>query len=864
MTNALAQSSENITSTADILLNLKNGNLASRNVEKDDSFSNLVNTLDANTKKVQTNFIKKAAKTNTSSINQLALNNNNKKTTENKQQAPKEVDDKNLSTNNIDNTKNIENSTQIQNTTDEKDIKKKNETIKEDNSDKKTEDNISSKNTETNDTKEIKDINNSSPVEPSPVFSCDETTQDIKLDEQDKEDIKNIINDILISFGIDTTQNKDLNTEIDESLSKIDTLNEVSGAIEEVFASLDNLNLSEDNKNNLSQTFEQIKNIINNSNKNIKNDINLEAQAKEFLNNLTSKVAKVNENDLSEITLSNDINLENTTTQDETKLNTDNNTDEFTQAIENTIKEIKNALNEKDFDKINQSLEELNNLISEEDNSKIDIDKNLIENVENLETEISTLLKSFDNDNQNAINLTEINENIDNLLNKLETEVSKEAQNLDNETLIETNDIKISENTKEENPLKEILEAFDDFKNSSDYEKLSNEDKEKFNEYVDKITNSLEQNAINSNEIQNTLKADKTNVQETIKEINDFINNNLDNVENDETKPTLNENNLNNIQKETKNTIDLSEVFSQNKNSSNNESFLNQNSNSNLSYDDSFVEPNQTIEADFNTKDVEITQENIEENEINLQKETFVNALQDEMLLDIDFQPEAESGALSVADEVAKMALNQQNSSLNTVSAVHGTISYDNLAPELSMIKNAAQMMKIQNTQSQTQNNIGNDIFNQITNKITQLQDSQGQKLTMVLRPHDLGRLSIELTTNQLGLTTNIIAQNDDVRAYIEKNIDSLRQQLSDAGVNVNNIQIKTMGQEGSTNYQGNNQNFDSNQQQNQDTNNQNQQRQNQQQQKDNRELLANMSNYDLHFAKDFSSILNKTINYSL
>ena len=49
MTEALVQNSENITSTADILLNLKNGNLASRKTETDDSFSNLINTLDANT-----------------------------------------------------------------------------------------------------------------------------------------------------------------------------------------------------------------------------------------------------------------------------------------------------------------------------------------------------------------------------------------------------------------------------------------------------------------------------------------------------------------------------------------------------------------------------------------------------------------------------------------------------------------------------------------------------------------------------------------------------------------------------------------------------------------------------------------------
>ena len=33
---------------------------------------------------------------------------------------------------------------------------------------------------------------------------------------------------------------------------------------------------------------------------------------------------------------------------------------------------------------------------------------------------------------------------------------------------------------------------------------------------------------------------------------------------------------------------------------------------------------------------------------------------------------------------------------------------------------------------------------------------------------------------------------------------------------------------------------------------------------KDRQQMFANMSNYDLHFAKDFSSILNKSISYNL
>ena len=66
---------------------------------------------------------------------------------------------------------------------------------------------------------------------------------------------------------------------------------------------------------------------------------------------------------------------------------------------------------------------------------------------------------------------------------------------------------------------------------------------------------------------------------------------------------------------------------------------------------------------------------------------------------------------------------------------------------------------------------------------------------------------SISVSGNKITGCTNIETDTGTtsiVRMYIEKNINSLRQQLSDSGVNVNTIQIKTAGQEGSTQYDGN------------------------------------------------------------
>ena len=106
------------------------------------------------------------------------------------------------------------------------------------------------------------------------------------------------------------------------------------------------------------------------------------------------------------------------------------------------------------------------------------------------------------------------------------------------------------------------------------------------------------------------------------------------------------------------------------------------------------------------------------------------------------------------------------------------------------------------------------------------------------------------------------MAQNEDVRAYIERNIDSLRQQLSDAGVNVNSIQIKTAGSENSTTYDGNqnlNRDFE---QENQNQQNKDEKNNQQNNNKEAKEVLTSISNYDMSFAKDFSSILNKSLSY--
>lgn len=231
-----------------------------------------------------------------------------------------------------------------------------------------------------------------------------------------------------------------------------------------------------------------------------------------------------------------------------------------------------------------------------------------------------------------------------------------------------------------------------------------------------------------------------------------------------------------------------------------------------------------------------------------------------------------DSGALSVSDEIIKLNLEETGTiSSNTQNT---NIIYDSASNNGIMISNMNNLKNIQLNNIQTpqstdifsKNLESSDILNQITDKISDIQNSESKKLTVVLRPYNLGRLHIELITNKDGLTTNILAQNDDVRNYIEKNINTLRQQLHDAGINVNNIQIKTSGQEGSTRYDGNfnTQNEQNNQNLNQQNNNQNQNNGQNKAYESEYQMFATKLNYDFNFVNDFSSVLSKTLSYGL
>ena len=231
-----------------------------------------------------------------------------------------------------------------------------------------------------------------------------------------------------------------------------------------------------------------------------------------------------------------------------------------------------------------------------------------------------------------------------------------------------------------------------------------------------------------------------------------------------------------------------------------------------------------TVIATKETKEIKDTQ-NTQSDKVDIEQEML-----DEMDVRIEEVSDSSTNTNSqnqsyttAQDEVIKLQI--QNTDKESATPV--AFTFDNTIKNINTINKPIQV------EGATKELNINDILNQIGSKFEQLKDGQSTKITMTLRPNDLGRVTIELLSNANGISTNIIAQNSQVKELLDKNIEILKQQLVQQGINVQNVQVKTVeqnSQAGLNNGYNERQNQQENQGQNQNSreNNQNQQQQHQ------------------------------------
>jgi len=80
-------------------------------------------------------------------------------------------------------------------------------------------------------------------------------------------------------------------------------------------------------------------------------------------------------------------------------------------------------------------------------------------------------------------------------------------------------------------------------------------------------------------------------------------------------------------------------------------------------------------------------------------------------------------------------------------------------------------------------------VINQVKKASAQLSGSRSE-ITIALKPENLGRVNINLISHKGVLTAQISAENNQVKEMLTKGMESLRQNLSEQGVNVGRIVI--------------------------------------------------------------------------
>jgi len=808
------------------------------------NFSTILNNLNSKSEKTKTNFVDKVArKTNTSSINQKVLQQNSKEVKEIKDGSKKlEDDEKNIKdffkkdvkkalkkaqteekTENTENNSVNSSNNNIQQTTALKEPAEATE--------KTSGQTDSAINNATNDTRKdiqstvekLSDINDNSSVKPSPLFLEEEANDTVEKKLGDNEVIS-LIETVSIGNGEQPQPQNKETTSLDKIAQELAQTQDLEGIVEEISESLDDFNLSQQNKEDIQQAFDKIKTIKEN------NSLNITADFEDTTEEIKKVLVDLNEK-LADTDLSNDTKPIFSFGNDEKELISADYQKEFKTTNQPEIKEAKIALSDNQPEiKEKNTDTNINSNQQVEYDDEIEVDDDVIFGDEKVKLKDKIAIDKPESSKVNPEIISLLKENNSDDI-KIDDNIIAQNQ-IENKDNVKDNTV-VSDDKKVETKTEIKTEAKTEAKADSG------------------ILKESDNTVVNKNEEKTTETTQEANKENTENSNNILASNNLNSNSgnqtpfNENSEPKEQQNN-NTQQKNVKVESDFKNTLSEKE------------------FKDDSVN-------DEIAEDIDIQEDNIQESKLYAKVEQNTDIKQEENLEKLAFQEEKlndmilsiskesyTTGALTVADEVAKIAINE-------TSALEPNINISYNGQNNILLNNFQSTIKPQETLlSQMQSKLEqSDILNQITEKFQQIKDGVNQKLTMVLRPNDLGRLSIELINGLKGLTTNIVVQNEHVRNFIEKNINSLRNQLASAGVNVNQIQIKTAGTGESTTYNGN-------PEQENKEGNLYQEQQNKEQQNHNKKqfskenLLASLTNFDTSFADDFSNVLNKTINYSL
>lgn len=142
----------------------------------------------------------------------------------------------------------------------------------------------------------------------------------------------------------------------------------------------------------------------------------------------------------------------------------------------------------------------------------------------------------------------------------------------------------------------------------------------------------------------------------------------------------------------------------------------------------------------------------------------------------------------NAGETAAKLSVDQSAINQNQITGAETFVN--KLDAQLNSMKNASNQAKTLNQ---------SDIMSQVSSKFEQLQQSGNNKVSIVLQPESLGKVSVEIMNSKDGIVAKMTTDSQQVKELFDKNVEALKSNLSSQGVNVNNIKVEC-SQESSNN----------------------------------------------------------------
>ncbi len=137
------------------------------------------------------------------------------------------------------------------------------------------------------------------------------------------------------------------------------------------------------------------------------------------------------------------------------------------------------------------------------------------------------------------------------------------------------------------------------------------------------------------------------------------------------------------------------------------------------------------------------------------------------------------------SEQIIKMSLlnaDSQDASLNNNFAVQLDKASSSVA------SNSTNASLVQNMPKELNRS---DIMNQINSRLPEFHQTSTNKVTIALNPENLGRIHLEVINSHDGIIARMQTENPQVKELLERNMETLKNQLGSQGVNVNNIKVE-------------------------------------------------------------------------